>query len=432
MGSGLNANFTPNPTTEAHSHWNEFIHGSRYQDVFELSYGGHHSNNSDLPQPDGSLLPLDAHDFGVEQNLMTPNDGSFSTMPQMSPDSWRAPSNPISSPMAEWSNYTARRSQMSPDSWRAPFNPMSLPMSELADHTDCRSQMSPDSWRAPSNPISSPMAESSNYTGNAMNSFSQTELPLYPYSNMIEPGNQTILPRQRTQAGHPHGAGLDRDCSTPCRTGNIDPSKPRGIWKQKTSSRKGFSNNLPSNHFQPPLPKTGPQSQQVTGPFIEYAFHACSGEPATAGAKKRRRTKMEKRETAQIRKLGGACGACRRKHRRCSVEHHQRTDRLSAQSAIRGYSASPCSRATTASTQHDKGDVVTPSDLAPIIYVIEEGYKEQDARNDNGENPQSHPLILPETETIFGIASEYYDPDMDRWLADYQNAGNFANFEESH
>ncbi|EQL38555.1 hypothetical protein, variant [Blastomyces dermatitidis ER-3] len=337
MGSGLNANFTPNPTTEAHSHWNEFIHGSRYQDVFELSYGGHHSNNSDLPQPDGSLLPLDAHDFGVEQNLMTPNDGSFSTMPQMSPDSWRAPSNPISSPMAEWSNYTARRSQMSPDSWRAPFNPMSLPMSELADHTDCRSQMSPDSWRAPSNPISSPMAESSNYTGNAMNSFSQTELPLYPYSNMIEPGNQTILPRQRTQAGHPHGAGLDRDCSTPCRTGNIDPSKPRGIWKQKTSSRKGFSNNLPSNHFQPPLPKTGPQSQQVTGPFIEYAFHACSGEPATAGAKKRRRTKMEKRETAQIRKLGGACGACRRKHRRCSVEHHQRTDRLSAQSAISNY-----------------------------------------------------------------------------------------------
>ncbi|OJD28346.1 hypothetical protein ACJ73_00245 [Blastomyces percursus] len=55
MGSGLNANFTTNPTTKAHFHENEFIHGSQDQHAFGMQYGGYHNNNPDLPQPDGSI-----------------------------------------------------------------------------------------------------------------------------------------------------------------------------------------------------------------------------------------------------------------------------------------------------------------------------------------------------------------------------------------
>ncbi|KLJ05454.1 hypothetical protein EMPG_11033 [Blastomyces silverae] len=382
MGSGLNANFTPDATIKAHTHGDEPIHSSQYREVFQFPYGRHHYNNADLPQPDGSPIPWEAHNFGVEPNSMTANYGSFSTMPQ------------LSNGMHQMSNGMP---QMSNDGLIESSYPISFPINELFDHTYRRSQIPPRSWMAPSNPTSPPMAEWLNNTGNAMSSFSQTALPLYLSSDMIDLGNHATSTGEIAQAGHPHSAATDRDRSTPCRIG--------------------------SRHTTSVISKAEPQPRQTGGPFVEFVFNASSGEPLTGKAsRKRRRTRAEKQKTAEIRRLGGACGECRKKHRKCSPEHHQRTDRLSAQNAIRRYSTSSCSRssrATTASTQHDKGDVVTPSDIMPIMCATKEVYKEQDVGNDNGDNPQSHQLIPPETETIFGIASEYFDTDIDGCLADY-------------
>ncbi|OJD28345.1 hypothetical protein ACJ73_00244 [Blastomyces percursus] len=217
-------------------------------------------------------------------------------------------------------------------------------MSGMVDHTDRLSQMPPRGWIAPPNPTSSSRAEWPNYTGNERTSFPQTALPIYTSSLMIDPANHATSNRQ-----------ADRDRTTPCRKG--------------------------SRHITSAISKAELQPDEVEGAFREFVFHPSSGEPLTTRARKRPRTWAEKLETARIRKLGGACGECRRKHRRCSPEHHRRNDKLPAQNAIRGYSASPCSslltiessiRATTATTQHDNGDVVTPSDTMPIIYATKE------------------------------------------------------------
>ncbi|PGH03290.1 hypothetical protein GX51_04160 [Blastomyces parvus] len=278
MGGGLNTRFIPDATI----------------------------NMGNLFDP-GSLLALDAHSFGFEQNPITPNNGSVTTMPPMANDSWIEASNPTS-----------------------PIYSSSLSTSFLVNEVS--------GWTVPPSPTSFPWVKSPDYTRNEINSFSQMALPLYPPSEMIDPANHSTSNGQSGEADQPQ-ASANRTRSTPCRTKNRrlrTKLKSRQISRSRQSSGKPILLNFPSNTSRPAQPRTEPQRQQPGHSFVEHTFDASTGEPVTAGVKKRLRTKAEKQETAEIRKLGGACGECRRKRRRCSLDH-KRADSLSTENATSNY-----------------------------------------------------------------------------------------------
>ncbi|EEH10772.1 predicted protein [Histoplasma capsulatum G186AR] len=140
---------------------------------------------------------------------------------------------------------------------------------------------------------------------------------------------------QATKVAHPQTAPEDGDSCTGHRVGNAPSTEDLKLegTSKKASKGKGTRHNIASRSFRSASSKKENRPKEAKWPFIAQKFDTSSGEPEAVGTKRRRRTAEEKRETAQIRKLGGACEDCRRKHRRCSPKHHQRGTPLSTQHA---------------------------------------------------------------------------------------------------
>ncbi|EER44576.1 hypothetical protein HCEG_04954 [Histoplasma capsulatum var. duboisii H88] len=165
--------------------------------------------------------------------------------------------------------------------------------------------------------------------------FPQEPSDSYPCPDGINIDKHSTSIGQATKVAHPQTAPEDGDSCTGQRVGNAPSTvnlKLEGTSK-KASKGKGTRHNIASRSFRSASSKKENRPKEAKWPFIAQKFDTASGEPEAMGTKRRRRTAEEKRETAQIRKLGGACEGCRRKHRRCSPNHHQRGAPLSTQHA---------------------------------------------------------------------------------------------------
>ncbi|KKZ67083.1 hypothetical protein EMCG_07254 [[Emmonsia] crescens] len=320
-------NIPTHATINAGNPENELVQDLQEQTESQSPCIGHHTPIFESLRPDELNMP-NANGSGFRQESMTNIDSSFVWSATMPPgDHELGSSPPYFFPNRVLQPFPYDSQLMEPLSWNAE-QPQDLSQGRNTLHSALGSfsYMSQGSWMEPIYPALYSSAESVKYKENANGNISQMSFVPDSCPRTIDTDNHSTSLGQTTRVAYSHAIVTDGGHFTPRQVRNGCSSvslKPRETCGKKSSRRKVFRHSLSSSSSRSASSKKKPQFREAKRPFVEYMFHASSGEPAVAGSNKRRRTKDEKQETARIRELGGACEPCRRQHRKCALKHHQ-------------------------------------------------------------------------------------------------------------
>ncbi|OJD13478.1 hypothetical protein AJ78_06068 [Emergomyces pasteurianus Ep9510] len=318
------------------------VQGPQQPPDLQSSCIGHHTPISGSIQHEELTTPMDVNGSEFGQGSVTNNEHSFvwsTIMPHGDHELGTLPPYIFQSRTSQPFHYDSPPKEQL--GWNAEHLQCPRGMNTLHSPSGSFSVISQSSWTEPSCPASYSSPELVNYTEDANVSASQMSSVPDPCARLIDTDNHSTSVGHTTRAPHSLGSATDGANYAPHPIGNgCSPMSltSKGTRGKTSPGRKVSRYNLSSGSSCPSSSKKELQFQENKRPFVEHTFHASSGEPAAMGSRKRRRTKDEKQETALIRELGGACEVCRKKHRRCSREHHRRKDTRSTQNVRNVYS----------------------------------------------------------------------------------------------